>query len=290
MSTEAYYIDPVAAQTWWDSRGVNRHINPRRSRILADMMVSGKWLPTRQPIIFERRQLVDGQHRVMAIILSGIVVPCAVAYDERPPELEDLHRYYGPFYTKPIDTGRARSSRDSLIISRQLDGKRVLRVTESGVVNFIGQNIIGLSPVPMHVADELADSFDDHLDAITSIINIKIPGLRRASVVTAFVMARACRGLEVDGLATKFTSVIGLDGTHPMYRLRQHLLTHSLSGGSCIERDLFLRSSNAIAQALDGKTCNKLYPTPGPAVDIVTACGFPADNIQWLQVRKESHQ
>jgi len=71
---------PEIAQGWL---GFNRHNRPLRDRLVqryAEAMRSGKWLPNCAPIRFDPDGfLIDGQHRLSAIALSGETLEVLVA-------------------------------------------------------------------------------------------------------------------------------------------------------------------------------------------------------------------
>lgn len=72
----------------------------------AEAMVDGHWLATSSTIKFDRNDnLIDGQHRLMAIIRAGKAVRMAVARNESP---QSIH---------VIDTNTPRNGGDSLVVA-----------------------------------------------------------------------------------------------------------------------------------------------------------------------------
>ena len=66
------FVTPEMAQDWIDSGNIeNRYIRRTVIRRYADMMARGEWHPTHQGIAFSKRRLIDGQHRLMAVVQSG---------------------------------------------------------------------------------------------------------------------------------------------------------------------------------------------------------------------------
>jgi hypothetical protein len=70
------YVTPAMAARWLETiNSMNRKINKRAIKRLASDMQAGKFLTTHQGIAFDAQGgLLDGQHRLKAIVTSG--VPC----------------------------------------------------------------------------------------------------------------------------------------------------------------------------------------------------------------------
>jgi hypothetical protein len=103
MRTEIINVTPELAAQW--------HVtNPRPVRKTAVTryardMLAGKWQLSHQGIAFNKEgKLIDGQHRLRAIIQSGVTVPMSVTYD-----VDD--NAFAVF-----DSGIKRSAADSLAI------------------------------------------------------------------------------------------------------------------------------------------------------------------------------
>jgi hypothetical protein len=96
-------VDPVLAQTWLNSNTRNRSLRPRRVAALAKDMTNGDFLLTGEAIKFAvDGTLLDGQHRLAAIVESGVTVTLAVI------------RGLEPITQDVMDTGAARSAGDQL--------------------------------------------------------------------------------------------------------------------------------------------------------------------------------
>ena len=89
-------ITPDVAKTWLEKNTGNyRNLNPQRIVRYASEMFNGNWDFNGETIKFDRSgKLVDGQHRLHAIVRSGATVPALVV---RGIQFDDN-----------IDTGRAR--------------------------------------------------------------------------------------------------------------------------------------------------------------------------------------
>ncbi len=78
-SMEVHEVSPELARAWLERNLGNRPIRQANLRRLVAAMKSGNWRMTGDPIRFSNSgKLIDGQHRLMAIVESGLAFPCVV--------------------------------------------------------------------------------------------------------------------------------------------------------------------------------------------------------------------
>lgn len=105
LSTEIVRVTPKMAEAWHGKQKRNRHVNLRLVIKYAQDMAAGNWRMTGEAIKFAYDgQLIDGQHRLLAIMESGVTLPLMV--------IKGLH----PDTQDVMDTGRARTASDALTI------------------------------------------------------------------------------------------------------------------------------------------------------------------------------
>lgn len=81
MKSETMTITPEQAKQWISNQGYNRKLSPKHVKYLADEIKQGRWRVTHQGIAFgDNGKLIDGQHRLQAIIESGIAVQMQVTF------------------------------------------------------------------------------------------------------------------------------------------------------------------------------------------------------------------
>lgn len=117
MTLEVLRVTPAKAQQWLKKNHPdNRRISPTRVSALANDMRSGNWKLTHQGICFDADgNVIDGQHRLSAIVESDTAIEMVVATNHAG-ELTD-----------PIDRHRLRSlSFLTGLGSRQLGAAKVL--------------------------------------------------------------------------------------------------------------------------------------------------------------------
>lgn len=106
MKTKVVLITPEIAARWLSNNSGNRRITPSRVSALASEMSSGRWILTGQAVQLDSTgRLIDGQHRLSAVVQSGVSVQMLVANGvDRSAQVV-------------IDTGKTRSFSDVLTMN-----------------------------------------------------------------------------------------------------------------------------------------------------------------------------
>ncbi len=107
-------VTPAQATDWLATMGANRRLNASHVARLAEDIRRGDWRQTFDPIRFNKKgELVDGQHRLSAIVTSGKTVALYVVrnLDARAMAV--------------IDTGRARSVADAMQINGVANARKL---------------------------------------------------------------------------------------------------------------------------------------------------------------------
>jgi len=79
IGTTITRITPEDARAYLEKNNDNRNINSKRVDAYANIMRSGGWMETGQPIIVsDSGMLIDGQHRLMAIVRADVPVTMLV--------------------------------------------------------------------------------------------------------------------------------------------------------------------------------------------------------------------
>jgi hypothetical protein len=95
ISTKREHVTPEIAQTYLDLNTHNRPLNKGYVRELAQELEQGRWLATHQGIAYGTNGvLLDGQHRLAAIVQAGIPADLLVSRDVDPEAFHaiDQHR------------------------------------------------------------------------------------------------------------------------------------------------------------------------------------------------------
>lgn len=100
---ELITVTPDLAADWLELNAKNRNLRSKHVQRLARDMAAGHWLMTGEAIKFARSgALLDGQHRLAAVVESGASVPMMVVYN-LPEEAQSA-----------MDSGSARTASDAL--------------------------------------------------------------------------------------------------------------------------------------------------------------------------------
>ena len=130
IETKTIDVSPQMAEAWLEKNLNNRAIKDNVVMRFMRIIEQDKWKLTHQGIAFDwNEKLVDGQHRLWAIVLTGRTVPIRVTYNVDPET------------SFVIDTGRSRSGADVLTIAG-----RPVPHNVNGVVTFLFQVITGRAP------------------------------------------------------------------------------------------------------------------------------------------------
>jgi hypothetical protein len=107
-------ITPIKAQIMLKSNPKNRNINEAHVDFLASQMKSGKWAANGQTVVFDEHDiLMDGQHRLNAIVSSGVPVEFLVVRGADPKTMNT------------IDTGKSRSAGDVFTLNNVMNANCV---------------------------------------------------------------------------------------------------------------------------------------------------------------------
>lgn len=136
IKLEVVKITPAMAANLLSSNEGNRKISKRAVAFLSRQMKDGDWKLTHQPIAIDKEgKLLDGQHRLTALIDSGTTQEFPVAYDV-PRENFAV-----------IDTGKSRLSGDVLSIKGYKNANQlaatarfILNFSDGDISNAIAQN------------------------------------------------------------------------------------------------------------------------------------------------------
>lgn len=102
-SASVVIVDPETARRWLETNEVNRSIRDKKVNQYVRDMEAGRWESTGEPIKFAKNgRLLDGQHRLWAIVMSEVTLPLFVVRG-----LDDIAQSY-------MDTGAARTAKDAL--------------------------------------------------------------------------------------------------------------------------------------------------------------------------------
>lgn len=198
-------VTPGMAKDWLEKNTRNRPFDVRRVRSLADAMLAGRFLHTHQGIAFDvNGVLLDGQHRLKAIVLAGVSCRMAVTWGVDPSAVE------------VIDIGRARSAGQTLAIQGIPRANVVAAITRSALYGLGSVNGTRYGDVLVFARANLE----------TVSVFVPLAAKLSASVAGAFLRAEMS-GMRGVRHAAQRLFTLEFDGTDdPMRALANRLRDH----------------------------------------------------------------
>lgn len=103
-------VTPEMAARWLEGKCKNRNINNKQVEKFAKDMIAGAWHLNGETIVFsEDETLMDGQHRLWAVVESGCTVKLCIVKGAKEDSMDTF------------DMGRARTFSDALQINGKVD-------------------------------------------------------------------------------------------------------------------------------------------------------------------------
>lgn len=212
-------ITPETARAWLKSNNGNRPIDKRAVRRYAEAMARGEWLINGDTIRFSAAgKLLDGQHRLSAIIEANTPIECVIVRG-----LDD-----NVFET--IDQGKRRSVGDVLFI----DGYKY-RNELGATLGLIYYNKMGgidkkeIMRPTIHQLIEILNSDEARiLESVQYICAMSIRGALVSRPISAYIHYQISKRGYIDQ-ANKFFAGLykgfGLEEKSPILLLRNHLIS-----------------------------------------------------------------
>lgn len=166
MNTETIEVDPEFASELLASSGGNRPLSSGLIRRLVKAINDGEWLLTHQGIAIDTGgRLLDGHHRLTAVVSSGRTVPMRITYDADPETFA------------VIDDGKRRSAADVLGYMGEKNSQSLAASVRLLYLYEHGRPTGGESA--LMTSTQIVDELESH------------PGLRE-TIPNAYALRRAC--------------------------------------------------------------------------------------------------
>lgn len=249
MRSEMMLVTPKLAKQWMDTMGANRRLSWTRVKMYSRDMAAGRWEPTNQGIGFsEDGRLLDGQHRLQAIIESGVSVTLLVVWG-----LSDSAQNH-------VDVLRPRSISDQMLMNGDEQRAKDLIARARIILLLVNGWETGALSLTFDETRDLIDKYRQELEWSIEAIP-KSRGIDTAPVAGAWAYAYGGNP-EVAELVAPFRSGAGLDAGNPMLALRNHLLFSqgmSASGSWSVRRMVALKTLRALWATVNGERLSRLH-------------------------------
>jgi len=242
-------VTPERALNWLDNANTrNRKISDSYAQKLARDMRAGRWMLTHEGIAFDPHGvLLDGQHRLWAVVLADVPVRMHVWFDVTPESL------------MVINSGRSRSLADNLRLGGGLGDVDHRELATLRAMLGRGGRTPGLTPA------EAYDLLERHRHAVRFAVEhlgrtARARGL--SSGETRAVVARAWYSADRSRLehfchVLRSSLAVGPDD-EVIIALRTYL-TSALGGGWRLRTERYRKTERALLAFLRSEKVAKLY-------------------------------
>lgn len=226
---EIVQVTPELAAQWLETMGhdasgghrVQRRERKRKTEEFAAAMSRGEWRLNFESIKFsvdparfgdERQHLIDGQHRLRAIVMSGVTVPLVVGWGA-PPRAEET-----------VDTGTKRSVADMLVMNGKTDANNL-----AAALRWTFRYLRHRDMRPhrdKETVQQLLAFLEGHpgLEQAVSVshrTDVAIFGAPRSLVAALYYLTGMINPADRDAFFEGVASGVGLERTDPRWVLRQ---------------------------------------------------------------------
>lgn len=160
-------ITPTLAESWLTSNLANRPVTENKVRQYAADMIAGKWRVNGESIIIGKDgTLLNGQHRLAAVVRSGVAIESMVTWDVDPDTFTTM------------DTGRPRGATDVLAIKGYQNTAR-LAGSANAVNAYYKLGVIGRTSARIRFTnDEMLTFVLENPTIVDSVTRVERTGLR----------------------------------------------------------------------------------------------------------------
>ena len=225
MNVGIQHITPSIATSMLLGNNNNRTLNKNHVSNLAKEMLSGRWKVNGDTICFNGDQLIDGQHRLQAIVESGIAIDTLVVRG-----LEG-----DVFDTK--DTGKRRSASDTLSVRGELN-TACLAACLGTIERYVTGRMFRFIRFSNTEIEELLVKYPEARASVgaTHITRRLLP--RAIAAASHYLFSRKDPE-EASRFMSQLISGAGLDVGDPVYVLRERLVQNTMAKGK-LERDYLM--------------------------------------------------
>ena len=282
MKLQVVRVTPEIAARWLKNNGKNRNLSAVHAKRLAAVMAAGNWSLNGQTISFDDQgRLLDGQHRLTAVVLSGVSVDMAVAtevVDER------AFQTYDAIQLKRGANQIARMMAPIKNATKVSSAARIIMAWEAAssyhefINYFSGSKFI--DPFPEDVAAktvEISEEFNAVFDSLGSFI--KLARARSAWVALVIILKRI-DPVSTESFVYKLREGLFTDPNDPVKLLREKMLKDGGYGGVANnDRHFVVLLIHLTVKAwnahIKGKTLPFLRFSPGQNETIPVPIGSP---------------
>jgi hypothetical protein len=245
-------ITPAVARHWLNNNQGNRRLRSSTVDSYARDMRAGQWVTNHQGLAFNANdQLIDGQHRLHAIVAADTTVLLMVS---RGWPVQETGKRVRTMDT--VDVGAGRSLADLLHLQHGSENPRVVTASARIIVEIAARLKRGAGKMSMSTLLLVASEYAAGMKFMAANVP-RHKGLRVAAVLGVLVMAYEHAPEQVTNFCRRLIDGVGLLEGSPALTLRNYLL----SGGHKKETRINVNAS-IIALAVQCWVKNKTMSHP----------------------------
>ena len=228
MKLQVVKVTPEIAARWLKNNGKNRSLSIAHVKRLAASMAAGRWSLNGQTISFDDQgRLLDGQHRLSAVVMSGVTVDMAIAtdvIDERAFQTYDSIMLRRGAHQIAQMMGRVQNVTKVTAAARVLLARERANSYKDFLSFFTNATRPELEPLPEDVAARAVDFSEEY-----GVIKEKLgPFFKIAKIKSAFIahlaILNAIDPVSTDSFILKLRTGIFNDEKDPVFLLRERMI------------------------------------------------------------------
>ena len=262
VKTEKVLVTPHHAEKWINNMRRNRPVSDRVVNQYARDMERGNWLLTHQGIaIDEDGQLIDGQHRLWAIVLTGksVWMTVTTGLPSTTVNGSGLSIMDVTDQARPRDVGQQFHIQHGIKNSKLVAAAcRVLAISCAPWCQKVS------TPEAIQIYKMLAKPFQDFCQMAVG----SKPKIGNSAALAAISFVSTIKPKEAEQFGRQLYYGEGLRRGMPAYQLRNFLLGNIVRSTKSTE--VFMRTTcSAIRAYLEGREIAKLYSSDGAVEQII---------------------
>jgi hypothetical protein len=229
METKITQVTPGMAQKWLSESNVhNRPLYEKTVESYAADMKRGFWALNNQGIGFdEKGTLIDGQHRLQAIVNSGATVPMLIVRGLS----ENFHD--GHLTQETVDQGKPRMAGDILTLTR---GLKYANLKVAIIRNIINLCCSQTKRTSVGILWEVIKIYENEINSVVEARS-GIKGLNYSPALSAFAFAAKSFLKETIEFEQNYFSGENLSAGDPVLTFRNYMMNRPTNnGGSAYRR------------------------------------------------------
>jgi hypothetical protein len=236
-------VTSTMAKEWLRHNVGNRPLRRATVEVYLAEMKAGRWRQSTDAIgINTKGELVNGQHRLTAVMQSGVACWFSVSFD-----VEDGAK-------EVIDVGCARTVSDTLKMLYGVERARMITGAIRQLDDFVHNRRLKL--FVGHAVERL-ERYEPAFRWVTKALPAK-RAISSSPVVAALVYAHRTAPAEVEEFTTGLVSGLDLRAGSPIWVLRERLNKHGNGQYREGKHEMFLLVLDAISHYIQKKSCRSL--------------------------------